>query len=152
MESDSAPSTRFKKGVWYSIDIRSVSQETIDVEEAIIEALAQTQFSEEDVFAVRLALDEALANAIKHGNCADAGKCVSIRFCFDDDRITITVKDEGPGFDFSCVPDCTDDDRLELPSGRGLLIMKSYMDRVLFNETGNEVTLIKGRGNGKCDQ
>lgn len=147
-ESNAQP--RFRKGAWYSISIPSVSTQVIEVEEAIIEALSQTGFSEEDAFAVRLSLDEALANAIKHGNGADPEKNVFIRFCFDDELITIVVRDEGPGFDFSCVPNCTDDDRLELPCGRGLLLMKSYMDRVLFNEKGNEITLIKGRGNGKC--
>lgn len=147
-ESDAQP--RFKKGAWYSIDIPSVNSQVIEVEEAIIDALSHTGFSEEDAFAVRLSLDEALANAIKHGNRADPKKSVSIRFCFDDKSITIVVKDEGPGFDFTCVPDCTGDDRLELPCGRGLLLMKSYMDSVFFNETGNEVTLVKGRGDGKC--
>ncbi len=137
---------RFKKGVWYAIDIPSVAQEILDVEEAIIEALSQTSFSSTDVFAIRLALDEALANAIRHGNDSDVEKMVSVRFWFDDERITISVRDEGPGFDYSSVPDCTLDDRLELPCGRGLLIMKTYMDSIAFNDCGNEVTMTKGRG------
>jgi len=148
--ADSGAQARFRQGSWYSINIPSVSSQVIEVEEAIIEALAQTGFSEEEVFAVRLSLDEALANAIKHGNCADPNKSVFIRFCFDEKNITITVRDEGPGFDFNCVPDCTIDGNLELPCGRGLLLMKAYMDRVSFNDKGNEVTLIKGRGNGTC--
>lgn len=144
--SGKSAAMRFKKGVWYTIEIPSIADEILDVEEAMIEALSQTSFSDADVFAVRLALDEALANAIKHGNDGDPEKTVTIRFCFGDATITITVRDEGPGFDYSEIPDCTQPDRLEIPSGRGLLIMKSYMDRVIFNETGNEVTMVKGLG------
>ncbi len=137
---------RFKKGAWYSLEIPSVPEETLAVEEAIIEALAQTTLSEPDVFAVRLALDEALANAMKHGNDADPKKKVFIRFRLDDSTITITVRDEGGGFDRSQVPDPTDDANLELPSGRGLLLMRCYMDSVTFNKAGNEVTMTKSRG------
>jgi len=145
--SSKGAETQFKRGRWYSIDIPSIPGQIVDVEESIIEALSQTALSGADVFAVRLALDEALANAIKHGNGGDAGKVVSIRFRFEDSTFTVTVKDEGPGFDYCAVPDCTSPDRIELPSGRGLLIMKTYMDKVVFNEKGNEVTMIKGRGN-----
>jgi len=137
---------RFKKGAWYSLEIPSVPEETLAVEEAIIEALAQTTLSEPDVFAVRLALDEALANAMKHGNDADPKKKVFIRFRLDDSTITITVRDEGGGFDRSQVPDPTDDANLELPCGRGLLLMRCYMDSVTFNKAGNEVTMTKSRG------
>lgn len=137
----------FKKNAWYSIDIPSASEEILEVEESIIEALTQTVLTNSDVFAVRLALDEALANAIKHGNCADPGKKVCIRFRLEDEGITISVRDEGCGFDYRNIPDPTADDRLELPCGRGLLLMKSYMDKISFNDAGNEVTMFKGRGN-----
>ncbi len=136
----------FKKGIWYSVDIPSIPEEILDVEETIIEALSHTSFSDTDVFAVRLALDEALANAMKHGNDCDHAKRVFIRFCIEDDAITVSVRDEGPGFDCSDIPDPTIDENLDIPSGRGLLLMKSYMDSVVFSDRGNEVTMVKRKG------
>ena len=139
----------FKKGVWYFVEIPSVAEQIMEVEESIIEALAQTSFGDTDVFAVRLALDEALANAIKHGNNSDPTKKVCVRFCIEDSKITLSVRDEGLGFDRRCIPDPTEDDRLEIPCGRGLLLMRSYMDSVTFSETGNEVTMVKSRGESR---
>jgi serine/threonine-protein kinase RsbW len=141
----SAGPMKFKKGVWYFVEIPSIPEQILEVEEAI----AQTHFPEPDVFAVHLALDEALANAMKHGNDADSSKKVHVRFCIEDARITISVHDEGRGFDYTCIPDPTQDDRLDLPCGRGLLLMKSYMDSVSFNKEGNEVTMVKNRGESR---
>ena len=140
----------FTKGTWYCVEIPSIVDEIGDVEESVIEALAQTSFSDVELFAVRLALDEALANAIRHGNGADPCKKVFVRFCMEDARITISVRDEGRGFDVTNIPDPTEDERLELPCGRGLLLMKSYMDSVTFNECGNEVTMVKTTGGSPC--
>jgi len=140
----------FRQGAWYSLEVPSIPEEISEVEEAIADALSYSSFCETDVFAVRLALDEAVTNAMKHGNRSDPKKKVFIRFCIEDSAITISVRDEGPGFDYRDVPDPTADENLELPSGRGLLLMRSYMDSVVFNEAGNEVTMIKRMGGGSC--
>ena len=58
---------------------------------------------------------------------------------------TFVVADEGPGFDVSALPDPTDPANLELPSGRGVLFMRTFMDDVRYNPTGNRVTLVKKR-------
>jgi len=137
---------------WFSLTIPSVTESIVEVEESIAETLERGGFSEDDIFAVRLALDEALANAIKHGNNYDAAKQVSVRYRVCDDGATIIVEDEGTGFDYRHLPDPTSPDRLELPSGRGLLLMRSYMDSVTFNKRGNVVTMVKGRGVKKCAQ
>lgn len=131
---------------WYTRTIPSVTESIRDVEEAVVELLEQAEFSENDIFAVRLALDEAMANAIKHGNLYDATKEVSVKYRLEEDGILIVVADQGKGFNYEDLPDPTAPDRLELPSGRGLLLMYSYMDSVSFNERGNEVTMVKGRG------
>ena len=133
-------------GTWQSVEIPSETENIRDVEESLSEALGDADFSDDDVFAVRLALDEALANAIKHGNRYDAAKKVSVRFQISNASVTIVVADEGDGFDYNNLPDPTAPDRLELPSGRGLLLMRSYMDKIAFNEKGNEVTMVKRRG------
>jgi len=131
---------------WHALTIPSVTESIRDVEDAVAEALEEAEFTENDVFAVRLALDEALVNAIRHGNRYDAKKRVSVKYKVENDGITIVVADEGRGFDYEDQPDPTSPDRLELPSGRGLLLMRSYMDRITFNRRGNEVTMVKGRG------
>jgi serine/threonine-protein kinase RsbW len=135
---------------WKSVEIPSETENIRNVEESIVEALEEGGFSDDDIFAVRLALDEALANAIKHGNRYDAKKTVTVKFRVTDSGATITVGDEGQGFDYGHQPDPTAPDRLELPTGRGLLLMRSYMDRVGFNKKGNEVTMVKKRKVSEC--
>ncbi|MHC4712151.1 MAG: ATP-binding protein [Planctomycetota bacterium] len=135
---------------WKSVEIPSETESIRNVEESIIEALERGGFSDDDIFAVRLALDEALANAIKHGNRYDAKKIVTVKFRVTGSGATITVSDEGRGFDYNHQPDPTSPDRLELPTGRGLLLMRSYMDSVGFNEKGNEVTMVKKRKVSEC--
>jgi anti-sigma regulatory factor (Ser/Thr protein kinase) len=59
------------------------------------------------------------------------------------EQATITIRDEGPGFDPSSLPDPTDPENIGKISGRGLLLIRTFMDDVRFNETGNEITLVK---------
>jgi anti-sigma regulatory factor (Ser/Thr protein kinase) len=64
---------------------------------------------------------------------------------FSSGEVRVVVRDEGPGFDLSCIPDPTDLSLLERPHGRGILLMRTFVDEVEFNEKGNEVTLVKRR-------
>jgi len=118
------------------------------VQGEIEEALSAAQFSESEIFAVRLALEEALVNAIKHGNQMDEAKKVHIHYSATVERFDISIADEGPGFDPNDVPDPTDPENLERPCGRGLLLMRHYMTSVAYNDRGNSVTMSKLR-NGK---
>jgi len=99
----------------------------------------------ETLFAIRLALEEALANAIKHGNRYDQSKFVTVTIEIDDRKTVIAVADEGEGFDPRIVPDPTVDENLEKPGGRGIMLMRAYMDDVAYNERGNEVRMVKHR-------
>lgn len=93
---------------------------------------------------VELALREALDNAVQHGNRLDAGKWVHVRcHCDPDDGVRIVVRDEGPGFDPRPFDAVTSDDPGRPPRGEGLLIMRSYMDKVSFERGGAEVHLHK---------
>jgi serine/threonine-protein kinase RsbW len=92
---------------------------------------------------VRLALEEAVVNAIRHGNKLDPEKKIFVSYLVEDARITISVEDEGPGFDLDSVPDPTAEENLEADHGRGILLMRVYMDEVVYNEKGNRVTLTK---------
>lgn len=108
-----------------------------------IEQLLQTQASTHDVFSIKLALEEALINAIKHGNQLDRNKKVYISYRFLADVFEVTITDEGTGFDPSDVPDPTAIENLERPCGRGLMLMRHYMSKVTYSGRGNSVTMSK---------
>jgi serine/threonine-protein kinase RsbW len=107
-------------------------------------------WSADEVFAVHLALEEALVNAIKHGNNGDSSKRVHLTCKLAPDRLLLEIKDEGPGFDPENVPDCTLPENLLTPSGRGLMLMRAYMSRVEFNAAGNCVTMEKIRSQAEA--
>jgi len=117
----------------------------------LIEQLLQVHAApEHDQFSIKLALEEALVNAIKHGNQMDAAKAVRIRYLVARDRFEVTITDEGPGFDPDDVPDPTAPENLERPCGRGLMLMRHYMTEVSFRGKGNVVAMRKVfRANGK---
>jgi serine/threonine-protein kinase RsbW len=118
------------------------------VQGEIEQALQSVQFTEKEIFAVRLALEEALVNAIKHGNQMDESKKVRIAYTVTVERFDIVIIDEGPGFDPADVPDPTDPENLERPCGRGLMLMRHYMSEVSYSGRGNSVVMSKLR-NGK---
>jgi serine/threonine-protein kinase RsbW len=111
----------------------------------ILEEMQKADWAEHDVFGVHLAIEEALVNAIKHGNRKDPTKMVEVVCRVSRDRVQIRITDEGDGFDPEAVPDPTDEENLEIPSGRGLMLMRCYMTAVQFNERGNEVSMEKLR-------
>ena len=84
-------------------------------------------------------------NAIKHGNRFDASKQVTVECQLAENRVEIRVSDEGEGFRPEEVPDCTAEENLDKESGRGLLLMRSFMNEVEFNEQGNSVMMWKER-------
>ncbi|HKY04752.1 MAG TPA: ATP-binding protein [Blastocatellia bacterium] len=92
---------------------------------------------------VLIALDEAIVNAIKHGNKCDPDRAVQIVAEFSRDGVRFTITDEGQGFSKDEVPDPTDPCRLLEPSGRGLLLINHIMDEVRHNNRGNEIQMYK---------
>lgn len=115
------------------------------VQEDVENALKANQFEEKEVFAIKLALEEAIVNAIKHGNGLDKNKRVYIKYHVCRERFEIHIKDEGPGFNPTDVPDPMDPENLERECGRGLLLMKHYMTEVTFHSPGNAVSMVKLR-------
>jgi serine/threonine-protein kinase RsbW len=94
--------------------------------------------------AVELALREALSNAVVHGNRLDAHKLVHVRCrCKVGEGISLTVSDQGQGFDPRTVPDSVTVENLEADHGRGIHLMKLLMDEVSFQRGGTEVHLCK---------
>lgn len=114
-----------------------------EVQERIIGLMHQFGFSDRDIFSMRLALEEGIINAIKHGNRMDLGKSVRITWGISDARVRVVIVDEGVGFNPEDIPDPTADENLERPSGRGIMLMKAFLDLMRYNERGNELTLEK---------
>lgn len=113
------------------------------VQEAILEACRRAGFDEDAFFAVKLALDEAVTNAIKHGNRLDPAKRVRVSANVSARAADIEISDEGPGFDRSKVPDPTSDENIDKCSGRGLLLIEAYMTRVSWSPDGRSIRMHK---------
>ncbi len=135
-----------KPWIWQSETIipsrAAAGRATLD---QLIAELVRNGWPRREVFRVRLAVEEALVNAIKHGNRQDPAKRIRIGFCLSAERVRIEIIDEGQGFDPATLPDCTDSEHLNQPSGRGVMLMRSLMSRVEFNGAGNRVILEKER-------
>lgn len=107
------------------------------VQSEVAEALAARGYEEGAMFAIRLALEEAIVNAFRHGNRSDPKKVVFFRAAVDGARADFEVEDQGPGFDPGTIPDPTVDENLEIPSGRGVMLIKAYMTEVEYVKPGN---------------
>ena len=112
-------------------------------QEQIEQLLNARSVPDRDIFCIKLALEEALVNAIKHGNQFDRAKKVHISYRLLPDRFEVAVHDDGPGFDPAEVPDPTAAENLERPCGRGLMLMRHYMSEVAYNSRGNGVTMCR---------
>ena len=123
----------------------SIVEEMRSAQEAVLEAVVRAGYGEHDRFAIQLALEEALANAIHHGNQNDPTRQVIIEFAVNDETVSISVTDEGPGFTPETLPDPTTDENVQKPYGRGVMLMRVYMSEVRYNPTGNRVSMIKRR-------
>jgi serine/threonine-protein kinase RsbW len=133
------------------VTIPSDTAEARRVQDEIEQQLVSRRASDQEIFSVRLALEEALVNAIKHGNQMDCARKVFVSYRFLDDRFEVKISDEGAGFDPDDVPDPTAVENLERPCGRGLMLMRHYMTEVRYNERGNSVSMTKVfRNNGKA--
>ncbi|UCE60699.1 MAG: ATP-binding protein [Phycisphaerales bacterium] len=113
--------------------------------QAVLEKLKQFNYDEKSVFAVKLALEEALSNAVKHGNRNDPDKQVTFRYSIDSEQAVFVIRDEGEGFEPEEVPDCTSPERLPLPNGRGIMLIRAYMDEVEYRDCGRELYFVKFR-------
>ncbi len=121
--------------------------DSVDQAEELTSAAAQRAgFGEEDLMKIGMAIREAMVNAVVHGNQYNQNKRVRFTLSLTADRFTITVADEGSGFDFNHIPDPLAPENLLRTSGRGIFLMRSFMDEVDLRHLesgGTEVTLVK---------
>lgn len=110
---------------------------------AVLDGLTEYGWTHENLFGVEMALEESISNAIRHGNKENPSKMVKVESRLGPVRFWARICDEGPGFCPETVPDCCAPDRLEVPGGRGLLLIKAYMTSVEYSPRGNCVTMEK---------
>ena len=117
------------------------------VSEGLQQLLEGKHWSEDEIMQVVLALDEALANAIRHGCKGDSTKSVQCIVTHDAaGDLTIVVRDPGPGFEVANVPNPLEGDNVFKSSGRGVFLINQLMDEVAFADGGREVQMRKKRG------
>jgi serine/threonine-protein kinase RsbW len=114
-----------------------------DAEDRILKAVDEIGFGPHSAFAVKLSLQEALTNAIKHGNRLDPGKKVHIHVTLSKRQIAIEIEDEGPGFARCDIPDPRAEENLEKCSGRGIFLIESYMDSVEWSHGGRRLRMVR---------
>ena len=101
------------------------------------------EYSDNDLFAIQLAVEEAIVNAVKHGNKQDPARDVIIEYDLTPEKVDIRVTDQGRGFDPDSLEDPRLGDNIYKTDGRGVLLIRSYMDSVEYNELGNSVRMTK---------
>ena len=121
--------------------------DSVDVAEDVVSRFASEQgFAEDDVHQIGMAVREGMINAVVHGNCYNAQKKVSVAMAMDNNRLVIRVQDQGAGFDPDEIPDPLANENLMRKSGRGLFLMRAFMDELQVNRLrpeGMEVVMIK---------
>jgi len=132
-----------KTPITHSVVIESTRSGIAGVCKRLLSELRTNNFSQEDIFAVHLALEEAFLNAVKHGNKMDSAKSVKIDYSVGLDKVEISMTDQGDGFEPEAIADPRWGESLYKPEGRGLLLMNAYMDVVEFNERGNSVYMAR---------
>lgn len=111
--------------------------------DAVLQELERRAWSSKDLFAIQLALEEAIANAVEHGNRRNPTKKVDVSAEIALDRVLLSVRDEGAGFDESTLADPLLDENLETPTGRGLFLIRSFMTNVWRGSNGAEILMEK---------
>jgi serine/threonine-protein kinase RsbW len=127
----------------YHIEIESDPNNLITVEEFVNYFAKDLGLNEEQLATLLLAVTEATTNAIIHANQSDRSKLVKVDVNVEDSKLIIKVIDEGTGFNPSEIPDPTQPENILKDSGRGMYLMKVYMDDLKYNVTphGTETIL-----------
>ena len=116
------------------------------IQNAIDAAMASAGYSKASLFAVRLAFQEAIANAFNHGHRnLPTDTPARVEYRVSPAEVVIVIEDQGPGFQTDAVADCTLDENLEVPRGRGVMLIRNYMTEVRYNEKGNRIEMVHRR-------
>jgi len=114
-----------------------------DVQKRIVDRVTRLGFTSQSQFGIKVALEEALINAIKHGNAQHPRKKVHIAVKVTPRQLEVVIDDEGPGFNRKSVPDPRKKENLEKCTGRGILLIEAYMTSAKWSRGGRRLTMIK---------
>ena len=130
-----------------SFELSSDPRQIPKVSEQLVELLLEFSVPSKFLFEIRLAVEEALINAMKHGNELDSQSKVLCSIKIDEKKLVITVEDQGEGFDHKGRSyDPEEKENFTKLSGRGVFLIESYMDKAEYNQKGNKLTMIKNFG------
>ncbi|MBN2570987.1 MAG: ATP-binding protein [Ignavibacteriales bacterium] len=121
----------------YTKEVKSDPDVLVDVEKFMLKIAKEINMDTEKHNNFILAVSEALANSIIHGNKCDTNKKVFIEVVADDKNIVVRLRDQGDGFNVDCIPDPTEPDNILKDTGRGIHIMKAFADSLEYLNTGN---------------
>ena len=124
-----------------NITLSSKNESISHIEGYVSDFCSDLEISEDYYGNILVAVTEAVTNAIQHGNRYDSNKNVTLNFSSKENKVTISVTDEGKGFDYNNIPDPTSPENIEKPNGRGVFLMKSLSDEVAFEDKGRKVIL-----------
>jgi serine/threonine-protein kinase RsbW len=120
-----------------------------EAEELVVHMAEKAGFEEDDLHKIAMSVRESMVNAVVHGNRYNAHKKVHVKVSSAPGRLEIKIVDQGEGFDLTEIPDPLAEENLLRNSGRGIFLMKAFMDEVQVRRTeplGTEVTLVKYLG------
>ena len=123
----------------HELRLASEPQNITEVEPFVSAVCAELAVKDELFGNILVSLTEGVNNAINHGNAGDPSKEVHVEARVDGSTLCFIIKDQGPGFDYNNLPDPTSPENLEMPSGRGVFLMKELSDLVLFSDEGATV-------------
>ena len=109
----------------------------------IVGQIDPKDFSQKDIFNIKLAIEEAMINAVEHGSRQDWQKNITVDYSITSDIFEISITDNGEGFKPDMVPDPRQDENIHRATGRGIVLMKACMDSVEYNARGNSVHMVK---------
>jgi serine/threonine-protein kinase RsbW len=118
------------------------------IEATILEAAERHGYAKASKFAIKLSLEEGMANAFHHGHRDLPHEPITVEYSVDTNEVRIRIEDRGPGFNPGVIPDPTLDENLEQPTGRGIMLIRAYMSHVGFNSKGNRVEMVYRKPQG----
>ena len=130
--------------------LESTLESVDEAEVAVLKIAEDIGFDEEELHKIGMAVRESMVNAVVHGNRYSARKKVHLRVWKAPDHLTVAIGDEGAGFEFSAVPDPLSEENLLRQSGRGLLLIQAFVDKLEVSRGqpgGTEVKMVKYLGN-----
>lgn len=129
-----------------TISVTNEPESIRTAEAQVVEAIQRHDYPKASLFAIRLSLHEAMSNAFRHGHSKLPPLTpLHLFYRVRPDKIVLAVEDQGPGFDPEAVPDPTLEENLERGSGRGLLLIRSYMASAQYNRKGNRLEMVYTR-------